>query len=33
MLSDEQMENCYQIDWTKLDVKAWRETWSREIKR
>lgn len=33
MLSDEQMQNCYQIDWSKLDTKAWRETWSREIKR
>lgn len=33
MLSDAQMQNCYQIDWSKLDIKAWQATWARDIKR
>ncbi|MGF7159896.1 putative spermidine/putrescine transport system substrate-binding protein [Rhodoligotrophos appendicifer] len=33
MLSDRQMQNCYQIDWSKLDIKAWQSTWARDIKR
>lgn len=33
LLDDADLENIFQIDWNKLDEKAWRETWSREIHR
>lgn len=33
MLSDDDMQNAYQIDWANLDIDAWRETWSRDIQR
>ena len=33
MLGDKEMENAHQIDWSKLNVKAWQETWARQVKR
>lgn len=33
MLTDDEMEQAYQIDWTKLDVDAWRNTWERQVNR
>lgn len=33
MLGDKEMEQAYQIDWSRLNLAAWRETWSRQVKR
>ena len=32
-LDDERMNRAFQIDWTKLDEKKWRETWTRQVRR
>ena len=29
--TDEDIENCYRLNWPKLDGKKWRETWNREM--
>lgn len=33
LLTDEQVENAYRIDWNSLDELAWRQIWSRELTR
>jgi spermidine/putrescine-binding protein len=33
LLSDEQLNNAFLIDWQKLDPDGWRGTWNRSIKR
>jgi putative spermidine/putrescine transport system substrate-binding protein len=33
LLTDAQIDNAFRIDWSKLDQKKWRDTWSREIVR
>ena len=29
--TDEDIDNYYRMQWSKLDAKKWRETWNREI--
>jgi hypothetical protein len=29
--TDEDIENSYRLQWSKLDAKKWRGTWNREI--
>jgi putative spermidine/putrescine transport system substrate-binding protein len=33
LLGDEQIENCFRVNWAALDSRKWRQTWSREVKR
>jgi len=33
LLGNDQVSNMFQIDWTKLDVRKWREEWNRGISR
>jgi putative spermidine/putrescine transport system substrate-binding protein len=33
LLDDSDVDNAFQIDWSKLDQDAWRERWNREVAR
>jgi ABC-type Fe3+ transport system substrate-binding protein len=32
-ISDAEMDRAFQIDWSQLDEKKWRETWVRQVRR
>ncbi|NGM86763.1 extracellular solute-binding protein [Parapusillimonas sp. SGNA-6] len=33
LISDEQVENAFRVDWSKLDEMAWLQMWNRGLKR